>query len=79
VKDTPKVTWKADANDLYTLAMVDPDAPSRKDPKFGEWYQTSIWSIYFSLYFNIQSKSYLFSGVIGWWSIFQAMILPKEK
>ncbi|KAM6965696.1 phosphatidylethanolamine-binding protein 1 [Aplochiton taeniatus] len=23
---------------LYTLAMTDPDAPSRKDPKFREWH-----------------------------------------
>jgi phosphatidylethanolamine-binding protein (PEBP) family uncharacterized protein len=37
VTNAPKITWNADAKDLYTLAMVDPDAPSRKDPKFGEW------------------------------------------
>lgn len=29
VKDTPEVTWEADDNSLYTLLMVDPDAPSR--------------------------------------------------
>lgn len=27
-----------DATKLYTLALTDPDAPSRKDPKFREWH-----------------------------------------
>lgn len=36
VKDEPKVSFDAKADQLYTLAMVDPDAPSRKEPKFRE-------------------------------------------
>lgn len=36
VKDLPKFVFEAKADQLYTLAMVDPDAPSRKDPKFRE-------------------------------------------
>jgi len=36
VKDEPKVEWQADDGSFYTLLMTDPDAPSRKDPKFGE-------------------------------------------
>lgn len=34
VKDVPKVEWKADADQLYTLLMVDPDPPSRAQPTF---------------------------------------------
>jgi len=33
----PKVSWTADSNSLYALIMSDPDAPSRKEPKFREW------------------------------------------
>ncbi|KAJ8917431.1 hypothetical protein NQ315_005478 [Exocentrus adspersus] len=36
VKDQPEVKWDADPEKYYVLAMVDPDAPSRKDPKFRE-------------------------------------------
>lgn len=33
------IEWNGcDAGKLYTLAMTDPDAPSRKDPKFREWH-----------------------------------------
>jgi phosphatidylethanolamine-binding protein (PEBP) family uncharacterized protein len=28
----PEVQWDASQNKLYTLAMVDPDAPSRAEP-----------------------------------------------
>lgn len=37
MKEQPTVTWDADPNAFYTLIMTDPDAPSREDPKFGEW------------------------------------------
>uniref|UniRef100_A0A0N4Z6M9 Phosphatidylethanolamine-binding protein n=1 Tax=Parastrongyloides trichosuri TaxID=131310 RepID=A0A0N4Z6M9_PARTI len=37
VKNLPKVEFDADPQGLYTLAMTDPDAPSRTDPKFREW------------------------------------------
>ncbi|KAH8306179.1 hypothetical protein KR018_003492 [Drosophila ironensis] len=36
VKDQPTVEFNADAGSLYTLLLVDPDAPSREDPKFRE-------------------------------------------
>ncbi|KAJ8952510.1 hypothetical protein NQ318_003306 [Aromia moschata] len=36
VKDQPEVKWDADPSKYYVLAMVDPDAPSREDPKFRE-------------------------------------------
>uniref|UniRef100_A0AAY5F1Y0 Phosphatidylethanolamine binding protein 1 n=1 Tax=Electrophorus electricus TaxID=8005 RepID=A0AAY5F1Y0_ELEEL len=33
------IEWEGcDSSKLYTLAMTDPDAPSRKDPKFREWH-----------------------------------------
>lgn len=36
VKDTPTVKWDAEKSAYYTLAMVDPDAPSRAEPTFRE-------------------------------------------
>lgn len=45
VKDMPKLTWTADSNSLYTLIFVDPDAPTREDPKLGEfrhWFVVNI-------------------------------------
>lgn len=36
VKDQPDVTWAAEENSLYTLLMVDPDAPSRQKPSYRE-------------------------------------------
>ncbi|XP_037828028.1 protein D2-like [Lucilia sericata] len=36
VKDQPEVTWKAEEGSLYTLLMVDPDAPSRETPTYRE-------------------------------------------
>lgn len=33
----PEVEWDADDDALYTLLMVDPDAPSRADPKAKYW------------------------------------------
>lgn len=36
VKDLPIFKFQADPNEFYTLAKVDPDAPSRKDPKLRE-------------------------------------------
>ncbi|XP_051954398.1 phosphatidylethanolamine-binding protein 1 [Xyrauchen texanus] len=33
------IEWEGcDPSKLYTLALTDPDAPSRKDPKFREWH-----------------------------------------
>lgn len=45
VKNPPKVTWDADPSTMYTLCMTDPDAPSRKDPKFREWHHWLIVNI----------------------------------
>lgn len=40
VKNRPtSITWDGlDAGKLYTLVLTDPDAPSRKDPKYREWH-----------------------------------------
>lgn len=45
VKDIPHVTFEGAADAFYTLMMVDPDAPSRKDPKnreFQHWLVVNI-------------------------------------
>lgn len=34
VKNVPEVEWDANSNELYTLIMVDPDAPSHNAPVF---------------------------------------------
>lgn len=39
----PKVSYDADRADLYTLALVDPDAPSRANPENREWRH---WCMY---------------------------------
>jgi len=33
-KSAPEVSWKTDDDSKYALLMVDPDAPSRADPKY---------------------------------------------
>jgi len=46
VKDPPTaISWDADSNKLYVLCMTDPDAPSRKDPKFREWHHYLVGNI----------------------------------
>ncbi|KAF7382915.1 hypothetical protein HZH66_013317 [Vespula vulgaris] len=45
VKNQPTVKWTGDANTFYTLCMTDPDAPSRKDPKFREWHHWLVANI----------------------------------
>lgn len=45
VKDMPTVKWNADPSAFYTLCMTDPDAPSRKDPKFREWHHWLVVNI----------------------------------
>ncbi|XP_055303783.1 protein D1-like isoform X1 [Sitodiplosis mosellana] len=45
VKDVPEVSWDADQNAYYTLFMVDPDAPSRENPRnreFRHWLVVNI-------------------------------------
>ncbi|KAJ0169860.1 hypothetical protein K1T71_014466 [Dendrolimus kikuchii] len=46
VKDKPVVKWAAKDNQYYTLAMVDPDAPSRENPKFREWHHWLVGNIF---------------------------------
>ncbi|EDW76435.1 uncharacterized protein Dwil_GK14662 [Drosophila willistoni] len=45
VKNQPSVKWEADDSKFYTLCMTDPDAPSRKDPKFREWHHWLVGNI----------------------------------
>ncbi|XP_011882180.1 PREDICTED: protein D2-like isoform X2 [Vollenhovia emeryi] len=45
VKDQPTVQWDGEANAFYTLCMTDPDAPSRKEPKFREWHHWLVGNI----------------------------------
>lgn len=45
VKDKPIVSWDAEKNAYYTLFMVDPDAPSRRNPinrEFRHWLVVNI-------------------------------------
>uniref|UniRef100_A0A2H1W3R8 SFRICE_008466 n=1 Tax=Spodoptera frugiperda TaxID=7108 RepID=A0A2H1W3R8_SPOFR len=46
VKDQPVVQWAAKDEEYYTLAMVDPDAPSREEPKFREWHHWLVGNIH---------------------------------
>lgn len=46
VKDKPVVKWAAKDSEYYTLAMVDPDAPSRESPKFREWHHWLLGNIF---------------------------------
>ncbi|KAI6231320.1 Protein D1-like isoform X2 [Aphelenchoides besseyi] len=39
----PRVKWRADRNAYYTIAMFDPDIPSRKDPKMGQYRYCSYY------------------------------------
>ncbi|SPP88128.1 protein D3 [Drosophila guanche] len=45
VKDEPTVVYDAEAGSLYTLLLVDPDAPSREDPKFREILHWAVINI----------------------------------
>ncbi|CAH1250899.1 PEBP1 [Branchiostoma lanceolatum] len=44
-KNEPKVTWPAEDGQLYTLAMLDPDSPSRADPRYGQWKHWLVGNI----------------------------------
>lgn len=46
VKDKPSVKWASKDTLYYTLALVDPDAPSRENPKFREWHHWLIGNVY---------------------------------
>ncbi|OWR47804.1 protein D2-like isoform X2 [Danaus plexippus] len=45
VKDVPAVKWNAVPDSYYTLAMTDPDAPSRAEPQFREWHHWLVGNI----------------------------------
>ncbi|XP_026489059.2 protein D3-like [Vanessa tameamea] len=45
VKDMPSVTWEAETNSYYVLAMTDPDAPSRNEPSLREWHHWLVGNI----------------------------------
>jgi len=45
VKDAPTISWDVEEGAFYTLCMTDPDAPSRKDPKFREWHHWLLTNI----------------------------------
>jgi len=45
VQNPPKVSWESESGQLYTLIKTDPDAPSRKDPKFREWHHWLVVNI----------------------------------
>lgn len=37
VHERPRLNYVVHANRFYTVAIVDPDAPTRKEPIFGQW------------------------------------------
>ncbi|CAF0924226.1 unnamed protein product [Brachionus calyciflorus] len=45
MRSQPNVHWEADEKCHYTLLMVDPDAPTRKSPKFKEWMHWMVVNI----------------------------------
>lgn len=45
VKDKPKLEWPNEPDTLYTVLLTDPDAPSRKEPKFREWHHWLVMNI----------------------------------
>lgn len=45
VQATPIIRWMADPNKFYTMVMVDPDAPSRKAPIYGQFLHWLIGNI----------------------------------
>lgn len=45
VIEQPEVSWDAEHDTYYTLLMVDPDAPSRADPKFREFNHWQVVNI----------------------------------
>lgn len=61
VKDKPVVKWTPKDNEYYTLALVDPDAPSRESPKFREWHHWLVGNIFGS----DMSKGDILSDYIG--------------
>ncbi|XP_078582937.1 uncharacterized protein LOC144865819 [Branchiostoma floridae x Branchiostoma japonicum] len=44
-KNEPKVTWPVEDGQLYTLVMLDPDSPSRADPRYSQWKHWLVGNI----------------------------------
>ncbi|CAG2176541.1 unnamed protein product [Oppiella nova] len=61
VKDIPELRWPTEEGALYTLCMTDPDAPTRTDPKNGEFKH---WLVINIPGLDIQSGKTL-AGYIG--------------
>lgn len=45
VKDQPTISWNGASDQFYTVAMTDPDAPSRKEPKYREWHHWLVGNV----------------------------------
>ncbi|EDW58506.1 protein D2 [Drosophila virilis] len=45
VKSAPQLEWSAEPDALYTVLLTDPDAPSRKEPKFREWHHWLVVNV----------------------------------
>ncbi|KAF5283754.1 hypothetical protein FQR65_LT02648 [Abscondita terminalis] len=45
VCDCPSITWCSEVTNYYTVCMTDPDAPSRRNPKFREWHHWLLVNI----------------------------------
>ncbi|ODM89618.1 Phosphatidylethanolamine-binding protein F40A3.3, partial [Orchesella cincta] len=45
VKSPPNIIWNVDSKKLYLLCMIDPDGPSRKEPKFREFHHWLVGNI----------------------------------
>lgn len=45
VKFIPSVTWPASKNTYYSLCLIDPDAPSRENPKARNWLHWMVGNI----------------------------------
>ncbi|XP_076824422.1 phosphatidylethanolamine-binding protein 1-like [Clavelina lepadiformis] len=44
-QNQPEVSWTTAPEKLYSIFMMDPDAPSRQDPKYREWYHWGVLNI----------------------------------
>lgn len=45
VKDCPVISWPAEEDTFHTLMVIDPDAPSRSDPKMRHWLHMLVVNI----------------------------------
>ena len=41
----PTLKWESEKDALYTVVLTDPDAPSRKDPKYREWVHWLVLNV----------------------------------